>query len=334
MTSTLSDEECERVMDDLIKANIPFDDSMTPWINKRLPRQEDRERFDNWNIHRIMSRQVDTTTPLPRDYWTKIISTNFCNRNSVSSLATLLDGNKNPYIALGSHQGILYRLWPNPSVLEIPDDQVDSNEKRQLCGGGGFILGANMLLSQSRRRRQEPSDESTGSDDSTQGNDDTGFVFVQLGQVESTTPAVRNAILSRSSQNNPADVPWDDTGYALVAEITASNTVGPVWILYNMNPIYPEVGDRTPIDAESTEWGYLENDSIRRAGVKIANHVTELGENYTWNLQKPLEKYKLVYAIYGEQALVGERIYRAKYSLQDDNKQPQYEGKGKAAIYG
>jgi hypothetical protein len=224
--------------------------------------------------------------PSAAEYIAKIKNTKYANDDEVSQLTEMLSLPAFPYIGLGKHQNHVYRLAPNPRLLAPIREDTGPTQRDILPH---IFLGINKNIEplpkdekRKRTRKENNSDESNESTDSTSNNDDTGFVFYQLGMLEyaSAEESVQDPEMS-----NPNSLFWCDSGYVVVVLIDSNGNAADTHLLYNFRPLNREDGVRYAVDG--SEWGWLPGDTIRRAGIKIAGKFSDLRQGYPIHLPNP-----------------------------------------------
>jgi hypothetical protein len=323
----LTDEECAALDQEWTKAyvrncfnrdaNDPFDGE--DWLNENV-KLADRERYMDWRRHDIMRRHQAATPPSAATYFKQVNNTQFTENVSLSGLAHLLNEGGHLYILIGTHKEYIYWLSPITWALQPFEEDINRNDTRDRCCDSilGLIKGTgppkvpSCWDSPPALPRKARLDKTSSSNDSSIGNDSTGFTFMQLGivkYVHESTGAENVA-----AHKDPTDMMWDNTEYVLVVEINDNGRAGAVWMLYNFNAIdFIECERLQPAETE-TNWGYLPDCDEKRAGFKIANNVEELGEGEgRWSFSEVLEaEYVLVAAVYVERDGEERRIVRQK----------------------
>lgn len=216
---------------------------------------------------------------------TKICETNYQQDSEVVELTGMLDSPAFNYIGLGIRNGHGYQLAPNPRVLtatrEIHWDDIQEimppmflriNKNVRLVGAGE---------KRKRSRKDNWSGESNVSNTSNGHNDDSGFVFFQLGHLEYCPTEYWNP-------DNPHHDKWIATGFAVVVKIDSKGHAQDTHILFNFHP-KDEDGDRMDIDSEKEDWGRLPGEEVRRAGALIATNFNKLAHNLSMYVADPAD---------------------------------------------
>jgi hypothetical protein len=139
-------------------------------------------------------------------------------------------------------------------------------------------------------QRKARSDDWYSNNDSATGNDNTGFTFMQLGVVKYANEDRWKA--NEKTHKEPTELNWESTGYVLVVEINNDGRAGAVWMLCNFHCIDPNNELRFRPAEVHNNWGVLsgeEDEEERRAGFKIANHISELMVDHKWLMAEVME---------------------------------------------
>lgn len=199
----------------------------------------------------------------------------------------MLNRGIHPHIPVGHRRGIAYRLVPNTTHLG-PTKEINWDDDKHIYPE--MFLGINATADTtsgpsgrpSRSRAHNLTDESTQSGDSDTPNDESGFVFYQLGALQFTTeledPATTDIQVISSKQ-------WIETGYVLVVKVGAAGNAEDIYILFNYRP-EDENGDRSLV----AECGYLPLGE-HVAGGRIAENFQELGADF--EIQISNDKYDI-----------------------------------------
>lgn len=172
--------------------------------------------------------------PLAVQDYIKCIATTLCtNDESIRNLADTLQYDLHPFISLGSHKGFRYHLRSTLIELEPDDSAVDWKDARSSTPE--CILGLNITplnnqdQSKRRRRADARSDEFSSRNNSTEGNDTTGFTFMQLGIVEYTSDAIWEKNV-KAGTTEP-EMLWADSGFIAVVAINSDGSTRDVWLI-------------------------------------------------------------------------------------------------------
>jgi hypothetical protein len=285
---SLNDYDFEKIRKDLSEV-LKNPIATMNLLTTRLTNAEQRRAYREWS--KKGDRTMKSNVPIPdKATFVKILrDANFSREQTIWDIYNLLEEPSHTLINLGFHKKRMYRLRPNPKVLvptaSVADDKPSDEQSRKILPG--HILGVNkdvepLWLSQSvpmisgakRSRRQANfSEESNNSTQSEDGNDANGFAFLQLGNLCYTEEEFWR------SGADPEDIPWVDSGYAVVATIEPNHALGDVHILFNFRPKDKIDGERRPIENDE-DWGNLPGDSVQRGGARIARSLTQL-TNFT-----------------------------------------------------
>jgi len=167
-----------------------------------------------------------------------------------------------PHIAIGHYDGVAYRLVPSTTLLEATRD-IDWEDTRYIYPP--MFLGINVTVTlkedhaiegeQATRRqltrKENRTEKSKKSGDSHSTDDDTGFVFYQLGALEYTTGLQD---VKTTDIDLLASKTWIDSNFVLVAKIGASGRSEDV---YALQFFWPENEDRERFRVDEDSWGYL-----------------------------------------------------------------------------
>jgi hypothetical protein len=238
------------------------------------------QRYMNWNSEQLeLSREL----PLPpsaAEITEAIEQVDFLNERSYADLCNLLQTDLYSHIDIGMHDQYHYCLKPSLTQLEPEDHDIDWDDTRHMMPES--VCGINISKTiewTGNQRKDNSSDESSTSDVST-GNDDTGFVFMQLGSVFYLDNARR---LKYRNENKPLiQMPWSDTGFVLVIEIQDDGRAGAPWLLYNFRPRNEIEGYRDSYNQSDSMWGKLPYQSDQRICVKIGSSFSELQLGKEW----------------------------------------------------
>lgn len=241
--------------------------------------------YSRWKLQELSNTRDKMVIPSAAEYIAKIKDTKYTNDDEVAQLTELLSLPAFPYIGLGVHKGCGFRLAPNPRLL-APTTADSDHEQTQRDVLPHIMLGVNKNVEplptdqqkRKRTRKENNSDESNESTDSTSNNDETGFVFYQLGRLEYVSADQWDPTIQ-----DPNSLFWQDSGYVVVVLIDSNGNGADTYLLYNFRPL--EDGTRHQVD--DSEWGWLPGDTIRRAGIKIAAKISDLRHGYPISLPDP-----------------------------------------------
>jgi hypothetical protein len=242
--------------------------------------QASRKRYRNWT-----GEQLELSRELPPPASTAEITeaiepVDFLNESSYADLCDLLQTDLYSHIDIGMHGENHYCLKPSLTQLEPEDHDVDWDDKRYMMPES--VCGINIsktIAWTGNRPKDNSSDESSISNVST-GNDDTGFVFMQLGSVFYLDNARR--LKYRKENKPPIQMPWSDTGFVLVIEIQANGRAGAPWLLFNFRPRNELEGSRDSYNQSDSMWGKLPYQKDQRICVKIGSSFSELQLGKEW----------------------------------------------------
>ncbi|KAJ4285959.1 hypothetical protein N0V90_013525 [Kalmusia sp. IMI 367209] len=239
----------------------------------------DWDRMNEYHHARAMAMRARLFTGIldARGLQQELGKTDFRKVEHVARLCAKINAPAFAYHGLGTYKGFSYRLRPTLERLKPTDAPTTNDEDprdRELLPLN--ILGINwfgdskvQLGKRKWSRKDTRSDESVDSTGSANTNDDTGFVFCQLGRLEYT---------ENLDKNDPIRGHWQNSGYVVVAVITASGFAADVWLLWDF-PLEEE--DENLVD---TEWGYLPGDNVQRAGALIASKFSDLKPGFELSL--------------------------------------------------
>jgi hypothetical protein len=212
---------------------------------------EEIRAYDNCKFRRSQSKRqnrllgaMDAST-----LETELPQTDFWNEEQVAIFKPKLNSLIFTYHSLGMYERYHYRLKPALEQLKPTFDVGDLDPRDRT------LLPLNTLGIHFNNMDSDQSVSSTGS-----MNDDTGFVFVQLGRLEYTRTI---------NQEAPMKSQWKRTGYIVIPIIEVSGFAKNIWILWNFNDEEEDAG-------ASANWGYLPEDSVQRAAVLIASKYKDL----------------------------------------------------------
>jgi hypothetical protein len=266
------------------------DSAADAYFASKIKTADDGVAYWSWQWQKKQNQRQKTAARIPTaaEYVAKVTNTKYTNDDKVAALTEMLDLPAFPYIGLGNHQGNGFRLAPNPHLLAPTKEDFDMSQRDILPE---IMLGINKNVEPlpaneegKSTRKENNSDESTESTDSTSNNDDTGFVFYQLGALEYVSAEAWKPELAASDPNS---FYWCDTGYVVVILIDSNGQGKDVYLLYNFRPMDREDGDWERYPVREWEWGWLPGDSVRRAGIKIAAKFSDLRHDYPIHLPDP-----------------------------------------------
>jgi hypothetical protein len=190
-------------------------DASDAYFASKLKTGDDVLEYLDWQHEMKQAKHRKTIPQIPKAaaYVSKITGTRYTNDDEVAQLTEMLDLPAFPYIGLGNHQGNGFRLAPNPRLLAPTKEDFDMSQRDILPE---IMRGINKNVEPlpaneegKSTRKENNSDESTESTDSTSNNDDTGFVFYQLGALEYVSAEAWKPELAASDPNS---FYWCDTG--------------------------------------------------------------------------------------------------------------------------
>ncbi|KAF2108197.1 hypothetical protein BDV96DRAFT_587885 [Lophiotrema nucula] len=295
-TMSLSTSDFQKINDeasDLRDKHGGDYDIMDAFYDSKLKTKADFDAYSAWSDAKINAMiKAEVSVPSARKIMSLIKGTDFRNSGQRAHLNEVISKPAHPYLGLGHHHGWAYRLSPNPWLLSTtPDDSGGFEDNREvllstILGMNHGVEPAPVEVGTKRDRREANiSDESadSGYHSSDKPNDETGFVFYQLGSLLATSHST--FIQLPEAQCDAKSVDWIDTGYVVVVRIHSDGKSGPVWLLCNFNP-QDENGDQHQIDASIDSWGRLPGDLKRRAAVKIADQIGHLHHKNPLSLQE------------------------------------------------
>ncbi|KAF2866936.1 hypothetical protein BDV95DRAFT_583222 [Massariosphaeria phaeospora] len=281
-TSSMSEQDYER-----IEAEAPKHKG-TNWLRMEFNSQEEASAYRSWRGKRLIAEHKKAQPPhwsepvkIPasKDVIHTICTANFHIAHDIARVTTMLELTATPPIGLGTCRDKAYRLMADIFALAATKE-LDWDDARDPVPAMFLGINRHVVILQKpgekrkRNRKDTQSDESDNSTNSENGNDETGFVFYQLGKLQCndfTTPCGEKL--------------WSNTGYVVVVVINANGGPGDVWLLYDFNPEDDETMERHRVSGDA--WGYLPGDSAQRAGVRIARKLSDLKDGYPLDLPDP-----------------------------------------------
>ncbi|KAH6864936.1 hypothetical protein BKA58DRAFT_472103 [Alternaria rosae] len=273
--ANLTDADCERISAELIAH------STNGYRN-----DDGSFRTNNPNVEddcQDLMRQL-LPDPASLEKYRTIENTDFLSEDSRTTLCDMLSTDLRSYIGLGMHRKYHYCLSTDVLQIVPEDHDIDEMDSREILPGS--ILGINLTKANAQsgnRRKNAESDESASSNSST-GNDDTGFTFMQLGRVDTLSDSSRNTYDKLTRK--PAQMPWSDSGFVLVVAIEPNGKPGAPWLLFNFKPESEIEGDRVRIPQTGRFWGTLLGDNTQRSAVKLGEKMSDLKDKKPWNMTK------------------------------------------------
>lgn len=293
--SSHTDEDLERFHDKM--RSIPIDEtarSVGAYFSV-MKNRDDRKAYNKWKMRQTLKERdkVAPSIPSAADYVKAIVETKYTNDNEVARLTGMLSLPAFPYIGLGTHVNCGFRLAPNPELLAPTFEDLVRRPGPKHDVLPYIFLGVNknvepLPMDEMREGTQKESNSSKSnhSTDATSNNDESGFVFYQLGKLE-YVPA--DSWDADAAVQDPKRLFWWDTGYVVVIVIDSDGNGKDIHLLYNFRPQDEEDGKRYQVD--DSAWGWLPGDPIRRAGVKLAGRFSDLQHGYPIHIPD-LEKDK------------------------------------------
>jgi hypothetical protein len=236
------------------------------------------------NYHANQEAEL-SSIPTATELINKLCQTDYHQDSEVGELTEMLDSPAFHYIGLGIRNGCGYRLAPNPRVLaatrEIHWDDAQEIMPPMFLGINKNVRPVRAGEKRKRSRKDNWSDESNVCSTSDGRNDDSGFLFFQLGHLEYCPAEYWNP-------DNPHHDNWIATGFAVVVKIDSKGHPQDTHILFNFHP-KDEDGDRMDIDSEKEDWGRLPGEKVQRAGALIATHFNKLAHNLSMYVADPTD---------------------------------------------
>lgn len=294
------------------------------YYQKQLPNREDLVAFSCW---RHSLDHIKGITPTASDCIARISDTRYNDPMEVDYLMKLLDHPEPVYMLLGEHRGFGYRVKPFPTVLEkrfVPPKTQESDDRNILPH---MYLGLNRTI-------ELPSRDGTLRRDSIlstgRTNDDTGFVFFQVGLLEY---ADYQQWALRKEGLLPANMVWQYTNYVVVVQLNEKSHSEDVWLVCYYRPqVHIVLGKPTPNkNDEYDSLDLLPSDRThgkRRPAARIAKNFRDLGEDTVINIPDPgtddvLGPFELVPAVLEgqgkDQVIVRQYITQVKPDAADEN---------------
>lgn len=207
------------------------------YMGKELPTESDWIAYSYWKRSQEMAQQL---IPEGLNYTFRIFETNFHDPMQVDYLMKLLEHPKPMYMPLGKYKGTLYRLKPNPSTLNS-EVIVFEDRTRQVLPYMylGLNMGVNPKMTAGGLRLNSGTIPATTEHDvkhvrrdsgasPTISNDNTGFVFFQLGILEFADPQQ----LARAQNSTTPDImSWARSEYTVVVKISVTGRSQDVYLI-------------------------------------------------------------------------------------------------------
>jgi len=280
------------------------------------------EKYWLW-VHRedMICRTLRPEPGMAENYFRTLAHTDCADYPSMKKLCAVIRAGVSPYIPVGSHMGWRYRLSPTNATIWPDDDQVDREDTREFAHED--IVAINLPRGQRIKYTDETKNHNTSiraddtnvshsgrssTNNSDLGNDATGFSFLQLGVLYALEEKHWSDDGKLPENPNKSKFVWSPTDWILVVVIDADNTSGAVWLLQNFEPTVENTSDQYMIDeADPYEWGYFEGElqkesrPIQRAGVKIADKISDLSDHFQWTMDEYITcKYEIRRAVLEE----------------------------------
>ena len=279
------------------------------------------EKYWLWVHNQDMIRRTMPEPGTAEDYFKTLAHTNYADDASMRKLCRVIRAGVSPYIPVGSHKGWRYQLSPTNGTIWPDEDQIDWEDTREFADED--IVAINLPRGQRIKYTDETKDHdasmraddtnasnsgSSSTNNSVVGNDATGFVFLQLGILYALEEKYWSDDGKLPENPNKSKFSWTSTDWVLVVVINADNTSGAVWLLQNFEPTIENTSDQYMIDeADPYEWGYFEGElqkesrPIQRAGVKIADKISDLSDHFQWTMDEYITcKYEIRRAVLEE----------------------------------
>ena len=183
-----------------------------------LPTENERQEF----IEYVSQAYGESPPPVTKGWaWLDMVTnTNFRNEEAIGDLADLFQRPTCPYIELGHHRDIAYRLVPDTQALKYSAEPL-WNDTRFILPE--TIIGVNL---DNNPHHHPPKNMAT----STVTERTThGFVCFQLGPVEWYN-GDRTTMTPEQALNSAA---WKDTGFVAVAKIGEDGRSKEIYLLFN-----------------------------------------------------------------------------------------------------
>ncbi|PVH97313.1 hypothetical protein DM02DRAFT_730639 [Periconia macrospinosa] len=198
--------------------------------------KEEMFEFAGWIANRGLRRaQASSRLVLPpiTELQNAITHTNYRNDDEVQNLDKLLDDD--PYVPLGTVNGIAYRLMPRSTVLQSDREPgYDPSILASLVYDYFLAIDFNSThpASNDAPAPTEP-DRSSNSDP----KDDKGFVFFQLGDLE-WTPCLPKNLTNQERLHGK----WLPTDFVVVLRLSKWGKPSGIYIVYNFHPFNGKSG--------------------------------------------------------------------------------------------
>jgi hypothetical protein len=258
----------------------------------------------------MMQKSIPKPAKPVTEYIDTIERTNYADNQSLQLLVSLLNARLHPFIDIGTYKGYKYRLAP--SAMEMCADEARIDWNSELPFAPECVLGVEVIdvviqgLLQAEPQEldgEELTSDTTNTSSATLAakNDHTGFAFMQLGKVHKISTSDWT---EASCQDKEAhEMHWEATGYVLAVVIKDDGSASEIWVLFDFEPLDEFTQEVFSIASDDPDWGYLKGDEVRRAGVKIADSIRELGEEQVWTMDKWIKgRYELVRTLKRETA--------------------------------
>ena len=244
-----------------------------------FPTAADLIAYHDWKHSQELAKDL---VPTVFDYQQRICTTNYYDPEEVDSLMKLLEHKTAAYVPLGQHSGKGYRLKPSSGILNVTVPTEGSFRTALPHEFLGLVKGVSVrtpkvgglrnIISIATSPTQEEAKghrKDSAISITTLGNDDTGFVFFQLGALEYADQAQ----WARRAGRVPAcDLTWTATEDVVVVELNDSGKSGDVYVLCGRQP-YDETGALGDLPSDHPN-------SKPYAGARIAKSFGELGEEF------------------------------------------------------
>jgi hypothetical protein len=326
--SSLTDADCQNIaaqLDQLLEYGYynsdgslrddsgDIEERIQALMMKLLPDKPSLDKFQQWSRAQTeLNRQL----PQPASAATLIKTieeTDFLNLDSRTNLCDTLGTDLHYHIDLGTYGDYHYCLKPDLMQLVPEEHDIDQSDSREILPN--CILGIVMIRTNpwsGNRRKDAGSDESSSSNSST-GNDETGFTFMQLGRVDYLSDA--SVTFHTNASQNRIEMPWWDSGFVLVVAIEQNGTAGSPWLIYNFRPESEIELERVRIPQMGNHWGVLLGDNTQRVGMKIGEKISDLKSETPWNLSREHGRAystQIVAAVVSKETSNRGRIFRQK----------------------
>ncbi|CAN9404448.1 unnamed protein product [Alternaria alternata] len=285
-------------------------------LEDALPTAEGQEKFWLWVHNNDRKIRTMPKAGVAQDYFKALAQTDYSDKVSLRELFAVLQTYVYPYIPAGSYNGYRYRIVPSLTPLAPDEELVDWDDLREVATdpivaidlAGQRIHFSDEKEERRQRRHADISEESyfsSSSNNSTiQGNNNTGFVCFQVGELRAAKEENWSDNGRLPKGQDVSKILWERTDWVLVLVISAESTAGAVWLLQNFNPTVEHTSDQYTIiqEIQRTFMGGGERQlnpvPIQRGGVKIAHKITDLTETSEWTMDEYITgKYEIVQAV-------------------------------------